>query len=585
MSAPNHTSKFPVTDFGTHDWSHATKSANAAARHTKTAISLFVIGLPILLTNGQHDIHAPQEYRERSRAGKTPTGTRTKDLPLNTGVVDAYKSEARDEGTFVVTVIGIMTGNSLDAADLVATRFDDNGDQADLATHTSPLPAALKEELTWVRSVVSDRRGDTSQVASLRNESLKTTVAEVSDRYVRFIAHAVQELVAKVSKLHPGTQIDLLGFHGQTCAHMPPSIAKSKDPSAVYTVQLGNGQQLADLTGITVVYDFRSDDIMNLGEGAPLAPIHHAHLAAQTRKRGHFPIAFCNAGNTGNITIITEERTSGALEVRGWDTGPFNNFPDKLAQREKGLACDVDGTFGERGSVDLSLLGALFHTSALTKEGENFLLRPPPRSSDPEWYTIIPQLTDQAIPFETRIRTAEYFSAYIFFHTLSFIPPELRMPKHFAVCGGGWRNPVPLAHFQGLLSGDFANNPVLPEHSALFSEILARLRSDASGSPSCRPSGEYGFDGTAMEARIFADAAVCRLKGEPFSLPSTTGVSRPTVAGLIRYPKSDRTNASHAVRSMIDSHSSVDLTSDLPGASDPCWNRATAGWSKGAAES
>ena len=138
---------------------------------------------------------------------------------------------------------------------------------------------------------------------------------------------------------------------------------------------------------------------------------------------------------------------------------------------------------------------------------------------------------------------------------------------------------MPLAHFQGLLSGDFANNPVLPEHSALFSEILARLRSDASGSPSCRPSGEYGFDGTAMEARIFADAAVCRLKGEPFSLPSTTGVSRPTVAGLIRYPKSDRTNASHAVRDMIDTHSSADLTGDLPVASDPCWNRATAGWS------
>jgi anhydro-N-acetylmuramic acid kinase len=326
------------------------------------------------------------------------------------------------------------------------------------------------------------------------------------------------------------------------------------------------------------VYDFRSDDLMNLGEAAPLAPVHHQHLARQTRNNGHFPIAFCNAGNTGNITIITERLATKELCVQGWDTGPFNNFPDKLMQGEKGQECDIDGTWGKRGSVRPDILSKLFHESVLTKEGENFLVRPPPRSSDPQWYQLIPALIDTNVPFEDRLRTAEYFSSYIFFFSLGFVGSDLKMPAHFALCGGGWNNPISCEGFRALLAGDFADSPVLPEHTELFTKIQTRMVSENSCAAHCAPSDFYGFDGGAMEARIFADAARCRLIGEPFSLPSTTGVSKPTVAGIIRIPQKNKGLLSKAVIALLDAHQSWDLTLDNPSRFDGRWSRASAGW-------
>ena len=481
-----------------------------------------------------------------------------------------------------LNIIGVMTGNSLDGADLVLTQYSADGIQKDLITHSLSTPPALRENLVWFRQVINDERGDVAAVVAKYPANTTSNSFQIaSDAYVEFVAQAVNQLVSKA--MSKGFSVDLIGFHGQTCAHCPPSIAKSKDPNLLYTVQIGDGQKLADLTGITVIYDFRSDDLMNFGEAAPFAPIHHQHLAEQTRKVGQFPIAFCNAGNTGNITVISEPLinktlSSGDIVVQGWDTGPFNNFPDKLMQLEKQADCDRDGLFGRAGKVQLGLLNKLFNQAVLTKEGENFLLKSPPRSSDPEWYKIIPELTDSTICFEDRIRTAEYFSAYIFFYTLKFISADLRMPAHFAVCGGGWKNPVSFDAFNGLISGDFIHNPVLAEHLDLFEKISKRIVSENKNKTNCAPSEYYGFDGTAMEARIFSDAAMCRLRGEAFSLPSTTGVSKPTVAGIIRFPQKDRTRASKGVLAYLDSKQSWDLTVDDPAKFDSRWSRASAGW-------
>jgi anhydro-N-acetylmuramic acid kinase len=430
-----------------------------------------------------------------------------------------------------------------------------------------------------MRQEINNHKGDVAEVAALdATRTVPSTFDAVCANYTDFVAHATLRLIAKAAGRN--LTVDLIGFHGQTCAHCPPSIAKSKDPSLLYTVQIGDGQRLADKTGVPVVYDFRSDDLMNLGEAAPLAPVHHQHLARQIKNKGHFPIAFCNAGNTGNITIISEQVTTHELHVQGWDTGPFNNFPDKLMQLEHGKECDLDGAWGTRGTVQLDLLSKLFHQSVLTKEGENFLLRPPPRSSDPQWYQLIPALTDKNLRFEDRLRTAEYFSSYIFFFSLSYVSSELRMPAHLALCGGGWKNPISFEGFRGLVAGDFKSNPVLPEHSQLFSNIQSRIQSENSRTGHCAPSDFYGFDGGAMEARIFADAARCRLMGEPFSQPSTTGVSKPTVAGIIRVPQKNKALLSEAVANLLQTHQSWDLTLDNPSRFDGRWSRASAGWDK-----
>ena len=106
---------------------------------------------------------------------------------------------------------------------------------------------------------------------------------------------------------------------------------------------------------------------MNGGEGAPLAPAHHRHLAELTLQKGHFPIAFCNAGNTGNISIISGNEDS-ILPTIGWDLGPFNDYPDLLCRDEKKEYCDLDGKWGSQGKIDLTLLElSLIHISEPTR--------------------------------------------------------------------------------------------------------------------------------------------------------------------------------------------------------------------------
>lgn len=485
--------------------------------------------------------------------------------------------------------IGAMTGNSLDGVDVVLTRFDEDGTITDLKAHSVSSPAPLTTNLRALRETINTTSGDMEAAVQKFNEQSAEhgTFDDVQNDYIRFVADAILELIkiavqdkALASQYDLG-RIDLIGFHGQTCAHFPPSIARSNDSDTVYTCQIGDGQGLADLTGIPVVYDFRSDDLMAGGEAAPLAPVHHQHLAEQLRKQGHFPIVFCNAGNTGNLTVISVTAGSGELSVLGWDAGPFNNYPDALVQLEHGEECDRDGMYGAKGKVNIELLEKLFDTAVITRDGRNFLLESPPKSSDPQWYKLIPALTEKSIAFEDRLRTAEYFSAYIYVHAISMTPDHLQMPLNYALCGGGWKNPVARDHFAGLLNGDFENNPILPAHKELFASLhnrLKRAEQESGHKVIVEMSDTFGFDGTAMEARIFADAAVCRVMAKPFTKPSTTGVKRDTVCGIIRYHGGDPGTASPALASWLKYYDSERATEDRPAIFDGRWSRASAGW-------
>lgn len=457
--------------------------------------------------------------------------------------------------------IGIMTGNSLDGADLVLTRFGrDDGSIVDLAAHSVPFPEDHKDEWRAVRAAVGAAGGDMPRaVAALGAATFDRTVG----RYTDLLAGAVADLRARA-----GVEVDVIGLHGQTCGHRPPSVAAGAEP---YTVQVGDGRALADRAGVAVVDDFRSDDLMLGGEGAPLAPLHHRNLA---RAGGLAAVAFANGGNTGNLSVVTTRAGTGGPVVLGWDAGPFNHFPDQLMRRQAGRPCDLDAAVGRTGSVDLDLLGLLFRSGVATAAGANFLLQAPPKSSDPEWYRLPPELLGEvpvagrAVPFADRVRTATYFATYALAHSLGFLPPDLAPPGRLATCGGGWRNPLCLPDLRALLGGDPAA-PVLPEHAGRFARLRAWSARAVVG-----PSEDLGWDGTAMEARIFADAAVARVKGEPFTDPATTGARAPAVCGRLHFPQDDRARASAALRAWLD-HFGTRPAPPAPG--DHRWSRAAAG--------
>ena len=410
--------------------------------------------------------------------------------------------------------IGIMTGNSLDAVDAVLTHFA--GDKmSDICGHSIEIPQKISSGFRRLKEILAQNDGDIKTIAN----DPKLHFKDLHDAYIRLVTQTVNELITKAK--FAKNKINAVGFHGQTCYHLPPSVA-TQDKQA-NTLQIGSGQMLADLIQLPVAFDFRSDDLMNGGEAAPLAPVHNQHLARDLKAKGIFPLAFCNGGNTGNIAIIYDDK------VMGWDTGPFNHFVDYLARHEKNEPCDFDGKYGKQGHINLSLLKELFDHSVQTQNQENFLLKNPPKSSDPAWYKIIPELTDPDISFADRIRTAEFFSAYIFAYTLRYSP--IGTPNHFLIFGGGWNNPVILSDFQNLLHG---NAPILPEHKAIFEKIK-------NPSSKIEWSDNYGYNGKYMEARIFADMAKCLLTQEPFSYPETTGCKSPTVGGILVYPGGNNT--------------------------------------------
>lgn len=481
--------------------------------------------------------------------------------------------------------IGVNTGNSLDAADVVLTKFGADDSIADIDALSSPMPAELGDRLRLFRAAVVDSFGDMDDAFrcyAQRAAELKLpeeTFDKLVSDYTHYVAGAVNELLQRCTK--NGTAVDLIGFHGQTCAHQPPSIAK--EAGTAYTLQIGDGQQLANETGIPVVYDFRSDDLMNGGEAAPLAPMHHQHLAHHLKELDKFPIAFCNAGNTGNFSVITDHPEKGVV-LLGWDAGPFNDYPDKLMQLQRSESCDLDGVIGKNGKVNLDLLRVLFEKGAVTDHGENYLLQPPPKSSDPQWYRLLPELMGDApvggitLSFEDRVRTAEYFAAYVYFYSLHWIPREMQIPTCFALCGGGWNNPLSRGHFEQLLNGNFEDSPVLPEHKELFDDVLKRLRTNGKGIEIAM-ADEFGFSGQFMEARLFADAAVCRIKCEAFSLPGTTGCKSPTVLGILRFPQSNADLASENLKSWLASCGTASIAEDDSTLFDGRWSRAARGWS------
>ena len=430
--------------------------------------------------------------------------------------------------------IGIMTGNSLDAIYVVLTEFN-NSSITDICTHSKDIPLTLAEKFRQLKKQLTTNNGDIEQIYQINSDNF----TKLHDEYVNLIAIAVNELMEK-SKLSK-SEISAVGFHGQTCHHFPPSIAgKDNEPS---TLQIGSGQMLANLINMPVVFDFRSDDIMNGGEGAPLAPIHNAHIAESLKSQGIFPVAFCNGGNTGNIAIISKDINTQETKTIGWDVGPFNHFVDYLARTETNIPYDKDGKIALSGKINYELLDKLFSSSVQTNNNHNFLLQTPPKSSDPAWYKIIPELTDKNIPLADRMHTAACFSAQIFVHTLNFIPFYVERPKYFLLFGGGWNNPVIKKYFEDLISQKLKLIPRISNAIKGFdiSEIVVDF------------VDKYGYSGKYMEARIFADLAKCYLEKQPFTSPETTGCNKAVVCGQIAYPQGTNTHL---------------------------WSRAAKGWSK-----
>ena len=365
-----------------------------------------------------------------------------------------------------------MSGTSLDGIDAALIETDGFDYVRPLDFHYVPYTA---EERAVIRPCFGQRDRNDEKV--LAAEKLITT------RH----ADAVLELLEKVQK-NP-SQIDFIGFHGQTIYHAPKE---------GITHQIGDGALLAEKTGIDVIYDFRSHDVSAGGEGAPLAPVYHKALAKSAKLS--LPVVFLNIGGVANISWVG----AGEEDLIAFDTGPGNALIDDWMARRTGERFDKHGIYASQGEVLNEYLQEWLTHSYFTQK--------PPKSLDRDEWDIAALgrvVTDMdSISIEDGAATLAEFTVQGIIKSLEYMPEK---PAAWYAAGGGRHNRTIMKRLA----------VVLGEQNA--GELL--------------PIDELGWDGDAIEAECFAYLAVRSYLEEPISYPLTTGVSKPLSGGILQKAK------------------------------------------------
>lgn len=300
----------------------------------------------------------------------------------------------------VYTVIGLMSGTSLDGVDAALIRTDGENHIETVDFITIPYEDTLRDAIRACLGKKEDADG-----------AVGRTEIEVT----RAHAAAVDWLLSRAG-LHP-QDIDLIGFHGQTIAH---------DPANKFTWQIGNGPMLARLTGINVVNDFRSDDVAAGGQGAPLIPLYHQALAAALDK----PVAILNIGGVANVTYI-----GAGGEISAFDTGPGNALINDWVKKHLNREYDDNGMLARQGSVDDALLKSwLAHP---------FFAKAPPKSLDRDAFSATCSLSPA-----DGAATLSAFTAAAVGKSLDHLPEA---PKAWYVTGGGRHNGVLMDNLRAAL--------------------------------------------------------------------------------------------------------------------------------------
>jgi anhydro-N-acetylmuramic acid kinase len=331
-------------------------------------------------------------------------------------------------------------------------------------------------------------------------EGAGTTTQEMSRLNVRLgqvFGNAAMEACRKFA-VRPG-RIALIGSHGQTVYHQgTPAAYLGGQVSA--TLQIGDPSQIAAITGITTVADFRPADMAVGGQGAPLVPWAD-YLLYHNDKIGR---AALNIGGIANLTVIP--RAAQPRDVFAFDTGPGNMIPDGLVRHfTKGRRqFDRDAAIARRGRLVPELLDSL-----LT---DPYLRMPPPKTAGREQYgaacleRILKWARVHRARSEDLIRTATLLTPLSVVDAINrWVRPRARV-QQLIVSGGGARNPLMMTQL----------SVALPQ--------IEVVTSDALGLPS-----------DAKEAFAFALLANETIHGRPSNLQSATGAGQPAILGKICY--------------------------------------------------
>lgn len=215
------------------------------------------------------------------------------------------------------TIIGIMSGSSLDGLDMALCRFEEKNETISwdiLKAQTIPFPEHLLNAL--------------NKAPSMSGFDLMQLDADLG----KFIGLQIDNWISKND-----LTADYIASHGHTVFH---------EPAKGFTTQIGSGAHIAFETGIDTITSFRNADVAAGGQGAPFAPVADKNLFPGYK-------GYLNLGGIANINLLSQDD-----EWLAWDIGPCNQALNMLSQLI-GMPFDIDGEMASKGNINESMVDAL----------------------------------------------------------------------------------------------------------------------------------------------------------------------------------------------------------------------------------
>jgi anhydro-N-acetylmuramic acid kinase len=354
--------------------------------------------------------------------------------------------------------LGLMSGTSVDGIDAALVSFDP------LKLHASHSHAFPSE---WRALCLALGQGQ----ASVDLDDL----GQMDQAIGKAFAEAALTLLKKANK--NARDIRAIGSHGQTVRHRPQL------PHG-FSLQIGCPHRISEVTGISVVADFRRRDVAAGGQGAPLVPAFHAAIFDKND-------LVLNLGGISNISVLGEQ-------AYGFDIGPANALLDEHSQRALGQSFDEDGAFARSGCIHEPLLDAML--------AHPYFQQSPPKSTGREtfnwaWVESFLAKIAREVSSKDLQATLLELSAKSIGLAVADLPPGALW-----VCGGGARNRF------------------------LIERIAAQTGRHV------QSTDAKGIDPDFMEAMAFAWLARETLAQRPGNLPAVTGAAGLRVLGCVVHP-------------------------------------------------
>jgi len=368
----------------------------------------------------------------------------------------------------IYTSLGLMSGTSMDGIDASIIKSNGEDKYETVFDQYFRYDEEIYRELVKIRDKIK---------TSADLEINLIILSELERKITLFHATICKKIISDYS-----SNIDLIGFHGQTIFH---------NANEKISKQLGDANLLSNLLKKRVVYNFRENDLINGGQGAPLTPIFHQLLVNQNQI--NLPACILNIGGIANITVISSGDFN---DLKSYDIGPGNCLLDEWIRKNSEERFDKNGELAKAGKTDKSILNQAIDNFDSIKNNNN-------PSFDVKDFDLN---FVRGLSLNDGLSTLVDFTASLIYQAIVTSNNLDKGEKlNILICGGGRKN------------------------LSLVNSIKDKLASNMN----LHLIDDYKIDGDFIESQAFAYLAIRSFLKKTISFPKTTNVKKPCSGGAL----------------------------------------------------